>query len=137
MSRFILISNLVRSNALEAVRAAPANYIVTVAEPKRSTEASAKMWAMLNDVARAKPEGRQWTPDTWKAAFMHSLGHQIKFAEGLDGSGPFPMGFRSSQLSIKHMSDLITVIYEYGDRHNVDWRETKKGGFYDLQSRAS
>lgn len=78
---------------------------------------------MLSDISRAKPEGRHWTPETWKCAFMHVLGHQVRFCEGLDGSGPFPMGFRSSRLTVRQMADLITVIGEYGDRHGVVWTD--------------
>jgi hypothetical protein len=126
---FTLISPRVRQNALEAVRSAPDGWLVTIKEPKRSLEANAKMWAMLSDVANARPEGRQWTPETWKSAFLHSLGHQVRFAEGLDGSGPFPMGFSSSALTVKQMADLITVISEYGDRHGVQWSEVHKGGW--------
>lgn len=128
---FTLVNDRVRANAIEALRTAPDGYRVTVAPPNRSTDQNAKMWAMLNDVARAKPEGRNWLPETWKAAFMHSLGHQVMFAEGLDNSGPFPVGFRTSRLTVKQMIDLITVIQEYGDRHNVEWRETKAGGYMD------
>lgn len=98
-------------------------HVVTIAAPGRTTDQNAKMWAMLSDVSRAKPEGRKWTPETWKAAFMHSLGHQCQFCEGLDGSGPFPVGFRTSALTKKQMSDLIEVIYEYGSRHEVIWSE--------------
>lgn len=130
-SRFILISPRVRQNAVNAVLEAPEGYVVTISEPKRSLEANAKLWAMLADVANAKPEGRQWTPETWKCAFLHSLGHQVRFAEGLDGSGPFPMGFSSSKLTVRQMSDLITTIYEYGDRNGVVWTETYKGGFME------
>ena len=128
---FILISDRVRDNALEAVRAASPGWRVKVEPPLRSGDQNSKMWAMLNDVARAKPEGRNWSPETWKAAFMHFLGHQVMFAEGLDGTGPFPLGFRSSQLSVRQMVDLIDCIYRYGDEHGVEWRETRKGGFFD------
>ena len=128
MPSYVLINDRVRSNAIEAVRSAPPNWIVTIKEPKRSLEANAKMWAMLSDVANARPEGRQWTPEVWKCAFLHSLGHQVRFAEGLGGSGPFPMGFSSSALNVKQMADLITVISEYGDRHGVEWSEVYKGG---------
>lgn len=131
MSSFHILSPRVRENALSEVRNAPDGYIVTVKEPKRSLEANAKMWAMLADVANARPEGRQWTPETWKCAFLHSLGHQVRFSEGLDGSGPFPMGFSSSALNVKQMADLITVISEYGDRHGVEWKEVEKSGFYE------
>lgn len=129
MTSFTLISPRVRQNALEAVRSAPDGYIVKVMEPKRSTAQNSRLWAMLADVANARPEGRQWTPETWKSAFLHSLGHQVRFAEGLDGSGPFPMGFSSSALNVKQMADLITVISEYGDRHGVQWSEVYKGGW--------
>lgn len=128
---FLLINDRVKANAMRAVASAPAGYVVKVSEPTRSTDQNAKMWAMLNDVARAKPDGRQWPPETWKAAFMHFLGHQIVFAEGLDGTGPFPMGFRSSKLTVRQMVDLIDCIYAYGTKHGVEWRETRAGGFYD------
>ena len=128
MTSFTLISPRVRQNALEAVRSAPDGWLVTIKEPKRSTAQNSRLWAMLADVANARPEGRQWTPETWKSAFLHSLGHQVRFAEGLDGSGPFPMGFSSSALNVKQMADLITVISEYGDRHGVEWSEVYKGG---------
>ena len=62
---------------------------------------------------------------------MHSLGHQVLFADGLDGSGPFPVGFRTSRLTVKQMTDLIDSIYAYGSEHGVEWRETRRGGFMD------
>ncbi len=119
MSRFILHSDRIRRNAMQAIADAPDGYVVTVAEAKRSGEQNNLLWALLTEIAQAKPEGRQWTPETWKSAFMHFLGHQVMFAEGLDGSGPFPLGFRSSQLTKKQMTDLIECIYAYGAEHGV------------------
>src|SRR5688572_25652851 len=124
MSRFVLRNDVIRANAMQAINDAVDNSVVTVAKPTRSSEQNARMWASLSDVANARPEGRQWTPETWKCAFMHSLGHQVRFAEGLDGSGPFPIGFSSSKLTVAQMADLITVIQEYGDRNGIEWSET-------------
>jgi hypothetical protein len=112
-----------RALAHGIVDRAPVGIIVTFKEQTRNNEQNARMWAMLSDISRAKPEGRGWIPETWKAAFMQSLGHQCAFAEGLDGSGPFPIGFRTSRLTVRQMADLITVISEYGDRHGVHWSE--------------
>lgn len=131
MTRFILRDDHIRRNAMKAIVEAGAEYVVTIAKPTRNNQQNAKMWASLTDIANACPEGRQWTPETWKCAFMHSLGHQVRFAEGLDGSGPFPLGFHSSTLTVAQMADLITVIQEYGDRHGVQWSEVEKGGFAD------
>lgn len=110
-----------RDFAKRMIDGAPDYAVVTVRPGDRTPDQNSKLWAMLTDIARAKPEGRRWTPETWKCAFMHSLGHQVQFCDGLDGSGPFPLGFRSSRLNKAQMADLITVIQEYGDRHNVRW----------------
>lgn len=134
---FVLISDRVRDNAAAAIRSVPDNWRVTISPPLRTTDQNSKLWAMLNDVARAKPEGREWPPETWKAAFMHFLGHQVLFAEGLDGSGPFPIGFRTSKLTVKQMIDLIDCIYAYGAQHEVEWKETRKGGYLEEQARAA
>lgn len=98
-------------------------YVVTVSEPKRTTEQSSRMWAMLSDVARAKPEGRAISPEVWKSLFLASLGHQVMFEPGLDGLGVIPVGFRSSRLTKAQMSAMIDVIGEYGARHGVRWSE--------------
>lgn len=120
---FVLINARVKQNAIDAIIQAPAGYRVSVAPPLRSLDQNAKLWAMLADVVKAEPEGRKWTSETWKAAFMHFLGHQVQFCEGLDGCGPFPVGFRTSKLSVAQMADLITCIQEYGDRHGVAWSD--------------
>lgn len=112
-----------RDLAKRLIDLAPADAVVRVSEATRNLDQNARLWAMLSDVARAKPEGRSWTPEVWKAAFMHALGHQVMFCEGLDGSGPFPVGFRSSRLTVRQMADLITCVAEYGDRHGVQWSE--------------
>jgi hypothetical protein len=131
MTSFHLVNETVRRNCISAILNAPANWVVSIKEPTRSADANSKMWAMLSDVSKARPEGRQWTPEVWKCAFMHSLGHQVAFAEGLDGSGPFPIGFRSSKLSVRQMSDLIEVITEYGTRNGVVFSDTRNGGWME------
>lgn len=109
--------------AKRLIDVAPAGAVLTIREATRNADQNAKMWALLSDISRAKPEGRRWVAETWKAAFMHALGHQVQFCEGLDGSGPFPLGFRSSRLTVRQMADLITTIIEYGDRHGVRWTD--------------
>ena len=119
----ILRGDSQRHLARGLIERAPLDAVVTIKPASRTDDQSARMWAMLSDVSRAKPGGRRWVPETWKCAFMQSLGHQVQFCEGLDDSGPFPTGFRTSRLTVKQMSDLITVISEYGDRHGVHWSE--------------
>lgn len=63
---------------------------------------------------------RKHTPEVWKALFMSACGHQVQFAQGLDGS-PFPTGFRSSRLTKAQMCELMEFIVAYGNEHGVVW----------------
>lgn len=80
------------------------------------------MWAMLTDISHAKPLNRRHTPDDWKAIAMNACGWECQFCEGLDGR-PFPMGFRSSQLTKTQMSTLIDWLQAFGDEHGVKWSD--------------
>lgn len=112
-----------KSLAHRLIDAAPQGAVVNIKPANRSTAQNARMWALLSDVSRAKPEGRELTPEVWKAVFMHALGHAVRFEPGLDGMGVVPIGFRSSRLTKEQMGDLMTMIEEYGARHGVLWSE--------------
>lgn len=118
----ILASDRQRILAHRLVDKAPAGAVLNIREANRTVEQNAKLWAMLSDVSRAKPDGRTHTPEMWKALFMHACGHEVQFLNGLDGN-PFPHGFRSSRLTKAQMSELIESILEYGARHEVQWSE--------------
>jgi len=111
-----------RASVVSEVQKLPDGFEVILREPTRTDDQNAKMWAMLSDVASAAPEGRRWSTEVWKCAFMQYLGHEVKWVQGLDGD-PLPVGFRTSRLRKAQMADLITCIYQYGDRHRVIWSE--------------
>jgi len=102
----ILDSRYRRDQAHRLVDAAPVGAVLTIAPPKRSTDQNARFWAMLSDISRAKPDGIRKTPESWKAIFMHTLKYEVAFEQDLNGEF-FPVGFRSSQLSVRQMSDLM------------------------------
>lgn len=111
-----------RNLAKALIDKAPVNAVVKISPEKRSDDQNAKMWAMLSDVSRAKPEGRRHVPEVWKCLFMQACGHEVAFEQGLDDR-PFPIGFHSSQLTKAQMSDLIEFIYSYGSKHGVKWSD--------------
>lgn len=123
MTTIILRGQTQRAYAHSQIDAAEPNSVVTVKGPSRNEDQNALMWVLLQDIAKAQPEGRKWVPETWKCAFMHALGHAMRFETGIDNTGPFPVGYRSSRLTVRQMADLITCIQEYGDRHGVKWSE--------------
>ncbi|SIT74607.1 recombination protein NinB [Pontibaca methylaminivorans] len=124
MAQTVIIRGDVQRRLAKAIiDAAPIDAVVTVKEGTRTLDQNALMWALLSDIARAKPEGRHMSPELWKAAFMSALGHEIIWQPGIEGSPPFPAGFRTSRLSKARMADLITFIQAYGDRHGVRWSD--------------
>lgn len=119
----VILSNPVaRDRAHRLIDVSPHNAVLNIREATRTTEQNSKLWAMLSDISRAKPEGRRHTPDDWKAVFMNACGWEVQFIEGLDGR-PFPQGFRSSRLTVRQMADLITYIAAYGAEHGVAWTD--------------
>lgn len=118
-----LTSNLNRARAIGLVDRAPDGAVLNIRPASRTNDQNSLMWALLSDVSRAKPEGRELTPDVWKSLFLHSLDHAQRFEMALDGKGMVPVGFRSSRLTKEQFSDLIEVIREYGARHEIEWSE--------------
>jgi hypothetical protein len=123
--RVLLTSAYARARAKSLIDKAPDGYIADIREPRRTLDQNDKLWAMLSDIAMSKPLGRMHTPDDWKAIAMNACGWECAFCEGLDGR-PFPIGFRSSQLTKSQMSTLIEWLQAFGDEHGVRWSEAGK-----------
>jgi NinB protein len=113
-----------RELAKRLVDQAPVDYVVRIAEMTRTGEQNDKMWAMLGDIARSKPQGRRHTPDDWKAIIMNACGWDCQFLEGLDGK-PFPAGFRSSRMTKSQMMTMIDWMQAWGDENGVTWQARK------------
>jgi len=118
-----LVGSSQRELAKRLIDAAPPGAVVNIRPATRTLDQNARMWALLSDVSRSKPEGRELTPEVWKALFLHSLDHAQRFEMALDGRGMVPVGFRSSRLTKEQMGDLMHLIEEYGARHGVVWSE--------------
>lgn len=119
MTQTVVIDSQYRRDlAHKLVAAAPVGAVMTISPAKRTTDQNSRFWAMLSDISRAKPEGRVHTPEAWKALFMHALGHSVRFEMGLNGE-PFPVGFRSSQLTKSQMSDLMEFMSAWAAERGV------------------
>ena len=114
---FILNSNT-RSVVFDWLKKASDGVVVEFRKSKRTTPQNARMWAMLGDIADAKPDGMEDDPELWKARFMKALGHEVRFIHGLDGE-PFPYGFKSRKLNVAQMSALMDFIEWYADEKKI------------------
>jgi hypothetical protein len=115
----LLVGERQREFAHKLLAQAPLGYVVTVKPQTRTNEQNDLMWALLTELSKAKPNGREHTPDQWKLLVMHACGHACQFEIGLNGQ-PFPTGFRSSKLTKSQMSDLIEYIYAYAAEAGVE-----------------
>ena len=125
MSLFVLTHDLARQRAVEAVRNAPQGHEVRIKEPTRTTDANAKLWAMLTDVSRqVKWYGNKLTPEDWKHLFSAVLKDQ-RTVPGING-GFVVMGLSTSRMSKREFSDLLELIYAFGAERGVEWSEPEE-----------
>lgn len=117
-----LVGKVQREYAKTLVDGVPDGWIVTFKEPTRSLDQNARLWSRLSDLSEQKPGGIVETAEGWKGLAMHAAGFECQFQMGLDGR-PFPVGFRSSRLTVKQMSQLLDWITAYGDSQGVKWSE--------------
>lgn len=117
----ILRSEASRDLACSYALKAPAGSVMTVKPPRRTLPQNDRFWAMVSDISRAKPEGRVYPPETWRALLMAEAGFKPLFEPSLDGMGVVPVGYKSSRLTKAEFSDLIEAAFAYGAMHGVKW----------------
>ena len=109
-----------RGSVHRIIDVAPVGSVVNVKPPRRSLDQNAKLHALISDVSRAKPDGRNYPVDVWKALFLAMCGHKMRFEPALDGDGVIPVGMRTSRLSKAECSDLIESIQAYAAQHEIE-----------------
>lgn len=119
----ILSHRAARQRAHALVDAAPEGCVLNIRAATRTNDQNDKMWAMLSDVSRAKPQGRDYPPEIWKSLFMAEAGFKPRFEPSLDGRGVVPIGYKSSRLNKAEFSDLIEAINAYCAEHGVEFTD--------------
>ena len=119
---FILSHDTARRNAVSYVQNAPEGYVVEVKPRTRSLEQNSRMWALLQEISdQVDWYGRKLTPTEWKDVFSAALKKQ-DVVPGIEG-GFVVIGQRTSRMSVKEMSDLMTLMEAFGVEHNVRFTE--------------
>lgn len=111
---------------MEAVRTAPDGFSVTLAEPTRSIEQNARLWASLNDLAsQVDWHGRKLDPEDWKHLFTASL-KRMDVVPNLEGTGFVALGLSTSRMSKRELSDLLELIYSFGAQRGVVFHDEQE-----------
>lgn len=115
-----------RQRAHALIDAAPEGYCVAIGEETRTQEQNRKLWPMIQDMQRQIPDMLTNSADDIKLRCLHSLGQELRFLPELEGAGMFPVGQRSSTLTVSQFSALITLMYAHGARNGVEWSERSR-----------
>ena len=114
-----LTGELARRAACGYINQAPEGYICTIAEPTRTLEANAKMWAMLAEIAAQTDwHGIKLTADEFKDLLSAGL-VKSKVVPNIEGNGFVILGQRTSKMSRREMGDLIELITAFGIERGV------------------
>jgi hypothetical protein len=122
MSRALLILGRpdIADKAISWIRKAPRGTRLEFRAPKRTTDQNSRFWALLTDFAsQVDHGGRRYSPEEWKAIFMHALGQEMRFVPSLDGRTFVPIGMKSSELSVAEMVALQDLIEAEGAKRGV------------------
>lgn len=115
-----------REHAKRLIDAAPDSYVCKVAERTRTDEQNRKMWPMIADIQRQVPGMEEFSADDIKLRFLNLLGVEMRFLPALEGAGMFPVGHRSSTLTVEQFSALVELMFKFGAEHGVVWSEPRE-----------
>jgi hypothetical protein len=118
-----LSSKAARQRAHVLIDSAPEGWVVKIAEPTRSDEQNRKLWPTIQEIQRQVPEMAPYSAEDIKLRFLNALGTEMRFLPVLEGQGSFPVGYRSSTLTVEQFSLLIELLHKYGAEHGVTFKE--------------
>lgn len=94
---------------------------LTLEHRTRSTEANAKMWAMLSDVSdQVEWYKAKLTAEEWKDVLTAGL-RKAKVVPGIDG-GFVIVGQSTSKMTQRQIGELIELIEAFGAQQGVKFR---------------
>lgn len=109
--------------------------LLSLGRQRRTLDQNAKLWPMLQDVARhVEWYGQRLSKEDWKEMFTASLRKQ-RAVPGIDG-GFVILGTSTRRMNKQEFSELIELIYAFGAEHDVVWSEPAKK-VYDENRRAA
>jgi len=115
-----------KAHAHRLIDEAPADHVMQLGKETRREIQNRKLWPMLADVQRQVPGMQAFNTDDIKLRFLNALGTELRFLPTLENEGVFPVGLRSSTLTVAQFSALVELLYEFGARHGVVWSEPKE-----------
>ena len=123
MTSVRLVGDTQRAHAKRLIDEAPQGYVMKLGAETRRDAQNRKLWPMLADIQRQVPGFDTFSTEDIKARFLNALGTEMRFLPALEGEGMFPVGLRSSTLTVQQFAALIELLYQFGAKHDVRWSD--------------
>ena len=136
-AQLVLVDDEQRRRAVNWCQHLPAGTRVDFKGPLRTLKQNDRLWAMLTDVATQNLwHGVKLPPADWKLLFMDALKREVRAIPNLDNTGFVNVGTSSSDLSKEEISDMITLIMMFGDKHGVLWKDPAEVALREMDRQA-
>ncbi len=121
-----LIGPTQREYACKLIMEAPDGHVMKLGAETRRDAQNRKLHPMIADIRRQVPGMEMFTPEQARLRFLDALGEEMIYLPKLYGEGFFPVGLRSSTLTVRQFSALVELLYKYGAEEGVVWSEPRE-----------
>jgi hypothetical protein len=99
-------------------------------ERTRTDEQNDALHGLISQILKQRPHlnGLKMTKESYKAIFMHAIGHEAMMLPTLDGTSFFPAGLRTSRLTVSEFTDLIEFILAWTAEQGLEIKHFDEGG---------
>lgn len=86
----------------------------------RNDRQNRALWGWIKVIREQDEDMARYTAEEVKLRFLNALGVEMRFLPALDGGGLFPVGHRSSVLTVDQFAALLTIMDEWAARHGIE-----------------
>jgi len=115
-----------RQYAKDLIDMADKGHVVKLGAPTRTDKQNRLLHPLLQLIMDAQPE-RWASMEVIKLTFMDSLSGELHMLPKLDGQGFFPVGRKTSTLTVAQFSGLLDLVYQYAAHHGIELPEREEG----------
>ena len=117
--RGFLVDRDRRLQAHQAINEAPDGSEIIIQEPKRSSEANARMWVCLHQMAqKCLWHGIKLTDDEWKNLASSGV-RGLKVVPNIDGTGFVALGKSTSSMSGRMIGEIVDTLCAIAGQQGV------------------